>query len=71
MADLNENLDRDGRWEVRVTIYRNGRRVGTADAVGESYDFAVASVTTDLELRRVDEHVPRRRQRERDADGRE
>lgn len=54
-------FDRDGEWEIRTTIYRNGRRVATADALGDDYDFAVQTVVTNLERRDIQMHVPKRR----------
>ena len=57
----NDVFDREGRWDIRVTIYRNDKRVATCDAGGESFDFAVGSVVTNLERRDVDLHVPRPR----------
>ncbi|GAA4911375.1 hypothetical protein [Streptomonospora salina] len=34
-------LDRDGEWELRMSIYRNGRRVGFCDVRASSYDALV------------------------------
>lgn len=46
-------LDRDGEWEIAVTIRRNGRRVAFIDAQEDTYDGAVYAASTELELRRV------------------
>ena len=35
-------------FEVRITIYADGRRVGVADALGSSLDQAVFAATTDI-----------------------
>ena len=66
MADIHAEedvLDREGDWDIRVTIYRNGKRIATCDALGGDYDFAVQSVVTNLERRDVDFHVPKPRKR--------
>jgi hypothetical protein len=59
----NDALDREGRWDIRVTIYRNDKRVATCDAGGSVFDFAVQSVVTNLERRDVQMHQPRPRTR--------
>lgn len=61
--DVDELLDRPGRWEIRTTIYRNGRKVAISDAHGSSYDFARDTVVTNLERRDVDIHTPNPRRR--------
>lgn len=58
-----ELLDRPGEWEIRTTIYRNGKRVATCDTTGETYDGAAYWVSEGLKNREVEEHVPRRRSR--------
>lgn len=60
-GDCLHALDDDGDWEIRVTIYRNGRRVATADTLGDSFQFASYMATTKLETREVDMHQPRPR----------
>lgn len=54
-------FDRPGDWEIRTTIYRNGRKVATCDALGDSYQFAAYAVTTNLQLGDVDLHVRKER----------
>lgn len=55
-------LDKSGEWEIRVTVYRNGRRVGTADTIGhETFDGAAYWAGQALETREIDMHVPRPR----------
>jgi hypothetical protein len=34
MPDGDEALDRPGNWEIRATLYRNGKRVGTCATTG-------------------------------------
>lgn len=48
-----EPLDREGDWEIRVSIYRNGRRVAFVDALGEDFDFTAHSIMNALERREV------------------
>mgnify|MGYP001160574687 FL=1 len=48
-------LDRDGEWEIRATIYRNGRRVAICDTTGhESYDSAAYWIGEGLVTREVE-----------------
>jgi hypothetical protein len=54
-------FDKPGNWEIRTAIYRNGRKVAFADALGDDYDFAVGTVATHLERRDVDMHQPKPR----------
>jgi hypothetical protein len=55
-------LDREGDWEIRVTIYRNGRRVGTCDTAGwETFDKAAYWASEGLTMREIQPHIPRRR----------
>ena len=63
MSAEQDVFDREGRWDIRVTIYRNDKRIATCDAGGNAFDFAVGSVVTNLERRDVEMHVPRRRTR--------
>jgi hypothetical protein len=35
-------------WEVRITVYRNGRKVQTGDALGDTALFALDSACNDL-----------------------
>ncbi len=58
---LDDLFDRSGRWEIRTTIYRNDRKVATSDALGDSYEFCMNTVVTNLERRDVDLHIPARR----------
>jgi hypothetical protein len=44
----------DHEWEVRVTIYADGRMVGFVDALGGDLDFAWQSVATGVERRQID-----------------
>lgn len=37
-------------WEVRVSVYRNGRRVHTSDALGRFPETTLYDATNDLEL---------------------
>lgn len=37
-------------WEVRISVYRNGRRVMTSDALGDDPDSALYAAHNDLEL---------------------
>ena len=36
-------------WEVRISMYRNGRRVQTSDAFGDYPDTALYAAESDLE----------------------
>lgn len=54
-------LDREGEWEIRVTIYRNGRRVGTCDQLGDNFDDTAYDMTTNLERHEVQMHQPKTR----------
>lgn len=59
---MSEELDLPGRWEIRTTIYRNGRRVGTVDtAEWDTFDDAAYWVGQGLSTRDVDMHQPRPR----------
>ncbi|QQG96190.1 hypothetical protein HBE99_04410 [Mycobacteroides chelonae] len=58
-----ELFDKPGDWEIRVSIYRNGRKIATADRLGGDFEFAVQSVGTALERRDVEMHVPKPRRR--------
>lgn len=53
--------EKPGDWEIRATIYRNGRKIAFTDALGDSYDFALNTVVTNLERRDIQIHVPRKR----------
>lgn len=46
------------RWEVRISVYRNGRRVQTSDALGDHPDTALYDAHNDLE--RWTEYHPER-----------
>jgi len=46
-------LDRDGDWEIKVSIYRNGRRVAFADAAGDDFEFTAYTIMNALERREV------------------
>ena len=37
-------------WEVRISVYRNGRRVQVGDALGDYPDTALYDAHNDLEL---------------------
>ncbi len=37
-------------WEVRISVYRNGRRVWISDALGQFPDTALTDAHNDLEL---------------------
>lgn len=37
-------------YEVKVTVYRNGRRISFNDALGDSPTYALYAATNDLEL---------------------
>ena len=37
-------------WEVRISVYRNGRRVKVSDALGDHPDTALYDAHNDLEL---------------------
>jgi hypothetical protein len=55
-------LDRSGEWEIRATIYRNGRRVGTCDTAGwETFDQAAYWAAEGLQTREIDLHQPKSR----------
>ena len=57
-------LDKPGDWEIRVTIYRNGKRVGTCDTRGwETYSDAAYWVGEGLTRPEIEMHVPKRRAR--------
>lgn len=57
-------LDKPGDWEIRATIYRNGKRVGTCDTHGwETYKAAAHWVSEGLTRPEIDMHVPKRRAR--------
>jgi hypothetical protein len=57
-----EILERSGEWEIRVTVYRNGRRVGTCDTTGhETFASAAYIAAERLSTRAVDLHQPRPR----------
>lgn len=58
---VDELFDRPGEWEIRATIYRNGRKIAFADGLGISYDHALNTVETNLERRDVQIHMPKRR----------
>ena len=60
--DIEEVLDRRGDWAIRVTVYRNGRRVGTCDTEGwETFDQAAYWVGEGLSTREITPHVPKKR----------
>lgn len=46
-------LDRDGEWELRMSIYRNGRRVAIADVLADEYEVLAHYAVTLLQNRRV------------------
>lgn len=64
-APLSEDvLDREGVWEIRVTIYRNGKRVATCDTTAhDTFDHAAYWAGEGLSTREVEMHRPRRRAR--------
>lgn len=43
-------LSRPSEWEVRITVYRSGRKVKTSDALGDTPAFALHAAHNDLEL---------------------
>lgn len=47
-------LDRDGDWEIRTSVYLNGRLVCRADEAGPTYDSLTYGIHTALSLREVD-----------------
>lgn len=59
--DLDEVLELPGEWEIRATIYRNGKKVAFTDALGDGYSFAVQTVVTNLERPTLQRHIPRTR----------
>jgi hypothetical protein len=62
VRDPDEVLDRPGEWEIRVTVYRNGRRVGTCDTTGhETFASAAYFAAEGLNTRAIDLHQPRPR----------
>lgn len=65
MADrqLNQHvLDTPGNWEIRMTIYRNGKRVGTCDTTGwDTFDAAAYWAGEGLTTREIDLHHPKPR----------
>lgn len=53
-------LDRPGDWSIRVTVYRNGRKVGTCDTAGhQTFDQAAYWVGEGLNTREIEHHHPR------------
>jgi ABC-type uncharacterized transport system ATPase subunit len=57
-------LDRPGEWDIRVTVYRNGKKVGTCDTAGwDTFDQAAYWVGEGLTTREVEPHIPRPRTR--------
>jgi hypothetical protein len=57
-----EVLDQPGNWEIRVTIYRNGRKIATGDVCDhETFASAVWFAGQRLEARELDIHQPRPR----------
>ena len=57
-------LDQPGNWSIRVTVYRNGRKVGTCDTTDwETFDEAAYWVGEGLSTREIEAHVPKRRTR--------
>jgi hypothetical protein len=66
MPNQGEILDRPGKWEIRVTIYRNGKRVGTCDTIGhETFDGAAYWAGEGLKTREISlrQPTPRRNRR--------
>lgn len=62
MTNDESTLDREGEWEIRVTIYRNGRRVAICDTTGwDTYDAAAYWASEGLVTREVDFPVPKKR----------
>ena len=62
--DPGEILYWPGKWEIRVTVYRNGRKVGTCDTTGhETFDAAAYWAAEGLTTREIDLHQPRPRSR--------
>ena len=43
------------KWEVRISVYRNGRRVKFGDGLGDSALHALTTAHNDLELWAQDE----------------
>ena len=43
-----KDFDNEGEWEIRVSVYRNGKRVGFTDCQGDSFEFCAEGVSTDL-----------------------
>lgn len=36
-------------WEVRITVYRDGKKVKTSDALGDTPETALYAASNDLE----------------------
>jgi len=47
----------EGEWEIKTSIFCNGKAVGFIDAHGPTYEFAVDTVVTGLERREFDLEV--------------
>ena len=64
MSDLDDVLDEPGEWEIRATIYRNGRRVAICDTTGhDSYESAAYWTGEGLVTRDVSHPPVRQRSR--------
>lgn len=63
MNDPDEGiLDRPGSWEIRTTIYHNGRKVAFCDTIDhETFDAAAYTVGTLLDTHEVTIHHPKPR----------
>lgn len=59
---MREILDSKGDWSIRVTIYRNGKKVGICDTEGwETFDEAAYWVGEGLGTHEVEMHTPKPR----------
>lgn len=57
-----DTLDKPGEWEIRITVYRNGRRVATCDTTGhDTFDHAAYWAGEGLATREVEMHHPKPR----------
>lgn len=61
LASDDEIFNKPARWEIRATIYRNDRKFAISDALGDDWDFAVTTLTTNLERREIQRHIPKKR----------
>jgi len=52
-ADTESVLDREGEWELRMSIYRNGRRVAFCDVLSDDYEALAHWAVTHLQTRAI------------------